>query len=205
MDIKPDNFGQKVAAHARAQDRPGGGIGEEVSHAARTDKQLAPTEQSQSRNQAILAASLKVSIAAGSQPMEMLYRGVIDTLNAELKTDLGDTPLQTAYATQLDVSPKTTAMRILSRATGFFESYRAQHAQLNENDARARFTDLLRSGVIQGFDQARDILQGLGVLETDIASAIDATYTLVMQGLNAFQTPSQAAVDQELRPASTAD
>jgi len=205
MDIKPDNFGQKVAAHAKAQDRPGGGIGAEVSQAARTDRQLAPTAQSQSRNQAILAASLKVSIAAGSQPMEMLYRGVIDTLNTELEADLGDTPLQTAYATQLDVSPKATALRILSRATGFFESYRAQHADLNENDARARFKDLLRSGVTQGFDQARDILQGLGVLEADIASAIDATYTLVMQGLNAFQTPSQAVLDQGLRPASTTD
>ncbi|UTW13727.1 DUF5610 domain-containing protein [Marinobacterium rhizophilum] len=187
MDIKPDNFGQQVSARAQAQDRPAGGLGAAVSEAARSAKLLPPAEQSQSRNEAILSASLKVSIAAGNQPMEALYRSVIGELENILGTDLGDKAIQSAYAEQLDVSPEATATRILSRATAFFDAYRAQQPDLSEDAARAGFADLISSGINQGFDQARSLLEGLGVLEGDIAGAIDSTYSLVMQGLEAFR------------------
>ncbi|MCP8686956.1 DUF5610 domain-containing protein [Marinobacterium sedimentorum] len=194
MDIKPDNFGQQVSARARADDRPAGGMGTEVSQAARSDKQLSPAEHTQARNEAILEASLKVSINAGNQPMETLYRSVIGTLNEALQADLGDSAIQNAYAAELDLSPEATAARILSRSTAFFASYQTQHPELNEDDARLSFADLIKGGIDQGFAQARDILDGVGVLEGDIASAIDATYSLVMQGLEAFRTAPEASI-----------
>jgi hypothetical protein len=194
MDIKPDNFGQQVSARARADDRPAGGMGTEVSQAARSDKQLSPAEHTQARNEAILEASLKVSINAGNQPMETLYRSVIGTLNEALQADLGDSAIQNAYAAELDLSPEATAARILSRSTAFFASYQTQHPELNEDDARLSFADLIKGGIDQGFAQARDILDGVGVLEGDIASAIDATYSLVMQGLEAFRAAPEASI-----------
>jgi hypothetical protein len=194
MDIKPDNFGQQVSARARADDRPAGGMGTEVSQAARSDKQLSPAEHTQARNEAVLEASLKVSINAGNQPMETLYRSVIGTLNEALQADLGDSAIQNAYAAELDLSPEATAARILSRSTAFFASYQTQHPELNEDDARLSFADLIKGGIDQGFAQARDILDGVGVLEGDIASAIDATYSLVMQGLEAFRAAPEASI-----------
>jgi hypothetical protein len=194
MDIKPDNFGQQVSARARADDRPAGGMGTEVSQAARSDKQLSPAEHTQARNEAILEASLKVSINAGNQPMETLYRSVIGTLNEALQADLGDSAIQNAYAAELDLSPEATAARILSRSTAFFASYQTQHPELNEDDARLSFADLIKGGIDQGFAQARDILDGVGVLEGEIASAIDATYSLVMQGLEAFRAAPEASI-----------
>lgn len=193
MDIKPDTFGQQVSALARAEDRTAGGLGTEVSRAARSDKQLLPAGHN--RNEAILSASLKVSIAAGNQPMETLYRSVIGELETALATDLGDGAIQSAYAEQLDVSAPATASRILSGSTAFFESFRARHPDLSEADARLSFTDLVRSGINEGFEQARGILDGLGVLEGEIASALERTYSLVMQGLEAFRTPSLAVTE----------
>jgi hypothetical protein len=119
--------------------------------------------------------------------MKALYRSIIGELEGMLRTDLGDRVIQTAYAEQLDVSPEATATRILSRSTAFFEPYQAQHPDLSEDDARLSFTALIGTGIQQGFDQARDILEGLGVLEGDIASAIDTTLNLVMQRLEAFR------------------
>nr|WP_067296500.1 DUF5610 domain-containing protein [Marinobacterium profundum] len=195
MDIKPDNFGQQVSARAKAEDRPTGGLGAEVSQAARSDKQLTPAEHSQARNEAILEASLKVSITVGSQPMEALYRSVIGALNETLQADLGDSAIQNAYATELDVSPEATAARILSRSTAFFASYQTQHPELNEDEARLSFADIIKGGIDLGFAQARDLLDGLQVLKGDIASAIDATYSLVMQGLETFRTQSGTPVE----------
>ncbi|ANG62375.1 hypothetical protein A8C75_07650 [Marinobacterium aestuarii] len=195
MDIKPDNFGRQVSARARAQDRPAGGLGTAVSQAARSDKQLTPADHSQARNEAILEASLKVSITVGSQPMEALYRSVIGALNEALQTDLGDSAIQTAYAAELDVSPEATAARILSRSTAFFASYQSQHPELNAGDARLSFADLIQGGIDQGFAQARDILKGQAVLEGNIASAIDATYSLVVQGLEAFRAQPETPVE----------
>ncbi|MBT5370276.1 MAG: DUF5610 domain-containing protein, partial [Gammaproteobacteria bacterium] len=45
---------------------------------------------------------------------------------------------------------------------------------------------IIGGGIDQGFAEAREILDGLSVLEGDIATNIDATYDLVQEGLQAF-------------------
>ncbi len=175
MEIKP-NFGQQVSELARS-DR-NGGIGKTVSAAARDGKTL--------HNQAILDASLNVSISAGNRSLELLYRAAADKLNELLAADFGPDALQSALDSGVDVSPDATAGRILSMSTAFLPAYLEQHPELGEDEARARFTELIRGGIEQGFAEARDILQGLGVLEGDIATNIDKTWDLVQQGLDAF-------------------
>jgi hypothetical protein len=195
MDIKKPNFGQQVSSLARSDDRPAN-LGAQVSSAARTDKQLSAPELRTAQNQAIIDASLQASISSGNKPMELLYRTAIDTLNGLLETDLGASALQTAYTSDLDVSPEATAGRILVQSTAFFDSYRLQHPDLDDADARLNFTDLIRGGIETGFADARKILDGLGVLQGDIASAIDATHALVMDGLEAFLNQAPAADPQ---------
>lgn len=192
MDIKKPNFGQQVSSLARSDDRPAN-LGAQVSSAARTDKQLSTAELRTAQNQAIIDASLQASISSANKPMELLYRTAIDTLNGLLETDLGAKALQTAYTSDLDVSPEATAGRILGQSTAFFDAYRLQHPDLDDADARLSFTDLIRSGIETGFADAREILDGLGVLQGDIASAIDATHALVMDGLEAFLNQAPAA------------
>ena len=49
-----------------------------------------------------------------------------------------------------------------------------------------QFVDVISGGIDQGFAEAREILDGLKVLNGDIASNIDATYELVQDKLAAF-------------------
>ena len=45
---------------------------------------------------------------------------------------------------------------------------------------------MIRGGIEQGFSEARDVLDSLSVFEGDIATNIDSTYDLVLEGLSAF-------------------
>ncbi|NVK41684.1 MAG: DUF5610 domain-containing protein [Oceanospirillaceae bacterium] len=171
------NFGQQVSELARSDNRTGG-IGKEVSATARTSKEL--------QNRALLDASLNVSIDAGNRSLELLYRTAIEKLNEVLAQDMGANVLRDALDSDLDVSPEATADRILTLSTAYLPLYLEQHPGQNEGDGHAQFTDLIRDGIGQGFAEAREILQGLGVLEGDIADNIDRTWTLVQLGLDAF-------------------
>ncbi|GGO80771.1 hypothetical protein GCM10011348_18210 [Marinobacterium nitratireducens] len=184
MEIKP-NFGQQVSELARS-DR-NGGIGKTVSAAARDGKVL--------KDKAILDASLNVSISTGNRSLELVYRAAVDKLNELLADDLGPDALQYAIDNGLDVSPEATAGRILSMSTAFLPAYLEQHPELGEDEGRARFIDLIRGGIEQGFSEARDILQGLGVLEGDIAANIDTTWELVQQGLDDYLGHADEASD----------
>lgn len=187
MEIKP-NFGQQVSQQARSEQRPTGGIGKEVSAEARSDKDFRTSSRDQ-QNRTILDASLQVSISSGNRSMELLYRIAIDKLNEVLAEDLGANVLREALDADLDVSPQATADRIVSLSTAFLPQYLEQHPELGEDEGRARFTELIRDGIQQGFDEARELLDGLGVLQGDIADNIDRTWALVQQGLDAFMNP----------------
>lgn len=79
-----------------------------------------------------------------------------------------------------DYSPEKVAGRIIDFIQGRLEieaAAGADPAELQELMAQAR------SGVEQGFAEARKILDGLGVLNGKVASDIDDTYTRIQDGL----------------------
>ena len=138
------------------------------------------------QNQAILQSSLQVSINSGNDSLALLYRTAVEELNKVLEADLGNNSIQQAYDSGLDVSPEATAERIVSMTTGFFSSYQTQHPEMDFETQVRSFTDLISGGIDQGFSEAREILDGLQVLEGDIAANVDATYDLVQAKLNTF-------------------
>jgi hypothetical protein len=115
-----------------------------------------------------------------------VLKTAIEGINEVLKETLGDNPIQNAYESGLDVSPEATAERIVSLSTAFFGAYQEANPELNQEDALNQFVDVIRGGIDQGFAEAREILEGLNVLEGDIATNIDLTYDLVQQGLDNF-------------------
>ncbi len=116
----------------------------------------------------------------------MLLKSAIEHLNNLLEPELGPNAIQTAVDDGLDVSPEATAQRIVSLSTGFFEAFKAQHPGEDEAVVLERFMETIGRGIEQGFKEAREILDGLQVLEGNIASNIDKTYDLVQEGLNEF-------------------
>lgn len=137
------------------------------------------------QNAAIITASLQVSIKAGNDSLALLYRSAIDHLNEVLAP--GQNVDVIGQAMDQDNSPEATAERILSFATGFFDAYAAQHPGKDAETLARDFTELVRGGFEKGFAEARDILQGLGVLGgSDIESGIMKTYALVSKGFDDF-------------------
>jgi hypothetical protein len=145
------------------------------------------------QNSAILQASLEVSIKSKNQPLALLLKSAITGINDLLKPQFGDNAIQAA-ASQ-DNTPSGTAGRIVSLSTGFYEAFKQQHPGENANDVLTKFMATIRSGFEQGAKEAQVILTGMGVLSGDIASNIDKTLALVMQGYTDFETAQRASLE----------
>jgi len=148
--------------------------------------QTQSTQSKAEHNQSILQASLKVSISSGNDSLTLLFRTAVNELNQILEADLGSNSIDEAYSSGLDISPDATAERIVSLSTAFFSSYQEQHPEMDPETQLNSFVDLISSGIEKGFSEAREILDGLQVLEGDIAANIDTTYDLVQNKLAAF-------------------
>jgi hypothetical protein len=137
-------------------------------------------------NQTILKSNLTVSLSMGNESMALLYKTAIDEVNIALEGELGENAIQEAYDSGLDITPEATAERIISMSTAFFSGYRDQNPEMSESEAVNKFSEIIAGGIETGFSQARGVLDGLKVLEGEIADNIDVTYGLVQQGLQAF-------------------
>lgn len=140
----------------------------------------------QQYNRSILESNLNVSLSAGNESMSLLFKAAIEEINIALEGELGENAIEEAYDSGLDVTPEATANRIISMSTAFFSGYKEQNPEMSETEAANKFSEIISGGIEKGFSQARGILDGLKVLEGDIADNIDATYDLVVRGLQAF-------------------
>ena len=156
-------------------------------------------------------ASLNVStleahdtnLSAKDTPLALTLRAVIDKLNTLLEPDFGTNAIDTAIETEVDVSPEATADRIVSLSTAFFPAFQKANPGESNEEALTHFLDVIRGGIDQGFNEAREILGGLGVLEGDIESNIDRTYELVQEKLDAFKEYYSSILDGAEEKSST--
>jgi len=102
------------------------------------------------------------------------------------KPYLGDGAVQRAVDSGLDMSPEATAERILSFATQIIGRAEANQADLPADQQRSReqLFNNVKIGVERGFEQARDILEGLQALEGSVKETVDTTYSRVQEGLS---------------------
>lgn len=179
-------FGQTISGMAKTSTgKTQDNFGQQVSDLARS-RNAASADAKTSHNQAILQSSLALSVRSGDEAMALLYRTALDGINEALKAELGDNAIQKAYEQGLDVSPEVTADRIVQMSTAFFDAFYSSRQHMSPDEALEAFVDVIGRGIDQGFAEARQILDGLNVLEGDIASNIDRTYQLVQQGLQDF-------------------
>ncbi len=135
-------------------------------------------------NVSIMEASATISIGVGGNPQALLYKSAITSINEALRAELGENAVQNAA--RQDNSPQATADRIVSLASGFYEVFRRQNPQMEDDAALQKFMDAVKGGVEQGFKEARDILKGLNALGGDVAADIDKTYEFVIKGFDGF-------------------
>ena len=141
-------------------------------------------------NAAIVTASFDVAISSGNESLALLYKSAINSINVVLKQERGDNAIQNAFGQ--DNSAEGTAGRIVSISTGFYEAFKRQHPGEDEADVLSNFMSTIKSGFEQGYKEAADILQGLGVLGGDIKNGIEKTYDLVLQGYADFEAAQRS-------------
>ncbi|SEQ38980.1 hypothetical protein SAMN03080615_01333 [Amphritea atlantica] len=177
--------------------------GQSAAERNKPTEETAATQKSV-QNQAILQASLDVSISSGNDSLALLYRTAVTELNKVLEADLGPSAIQQAYDSGVDVSPAATAERIVALSANFFSSYQDQHPEMDYQTQVKSFVKLISGGIDQGFADAREILDGLQVLQGDIAANIDTTYDLVQEKLSTLMdtllNPDPAAADDAEQP-----
>lgn len=195
MEIQSSTtFSQDVRALTKADDKHANGpVGQQVSELAHAKNEA----KAQLRlNAQLLEATVNTSFSASDNPTALVLKAAIEGINEALEETLGPNAIQEAYDSGLDVSPEATAERIVSLSTAFLGAYQEQNPSASIED----FIAVISGGIDQGFTEARDILEGLNVLEGEIATNIDLTYDLVQQGLddfvNNFLTP-EAEVEPE--------
>ncbi|MFA9216256.1 MAG: DUF5610 domain-containing protein [Sphingomonadaceae bacterium] len=142
-------------------------------------------------NAAVVQASLTVSLNTSNDPLALVLKTALTGINEALQGQYGDNAIQNA-ASQ-DNTPEGTASRIVALSTGFYDAYKRQNPGQDEDTVLQNFIGTLQRGVEQGFKEARGILDGLKVLNGEVASNIDKTYTLVQQGLADFAASRKSA------------
>jgi len=156
-----------------------------------------PAQQQKTELNIAILESSEATIGAKDQPLALLLRTAIDNLNDLLAPELGENAIQNAASSGIDFSPEATADRIVSLSTGFYELFKEQHNNEDEAEVLDKFMATIGKGIERGFNEAREILAGLNVLEGDIARTIDETYALVQQGLTAFEAQFKEQEEQD--------
>ncbi|WP_184415068.1 DUF5610 domain-containing protein [Rhodocyclus tenuis] len=155
------------------------------------------------QNAAIIQMSLDVSISTKNQPLTLLLKTAIAGINDQLKPEFGENAIEAASASGQDNSAAGTAGRIVSLSTGFFEAYKAQHPDESADEALTNFMATIRKGFETGYGEAQKILQGLGVLQGDLASDIEKTYSLVTAGYADFEAAQRQLIKDAAAPAES--
>ncbi len=138
-------------------------------------------------NAATLQAHLDVSMGSKNDPMRLVYKAALEGINEALEPTMGPDAAQKIQDSGIDVSPQATADRIISFSTAFFSQYQEQNQDMELEEQVDSFLSLIGGGVDQGFTEAREILDGFGVLEGKVKEDIDKTYELVFEGYENFR------------------
>ena len=202
--IKPnDTYSQDVRSLAKTPENADNKAVDKSILEPAQDKKIAASSDSISvsskkqLNAAIIESSLKYSTTVGDQPLALTLKTALQGINEALQASGVENKVEETYESGIDFSPEATAERIVSFSTQFLGAFREQNPDMSEEESLTAFVDIISSGIDQGFDEAKEILGGLKVLEGEVSETIDKTYELVQSGLQAFVDALKAKDEQE--------
>ncbi len=126
-----------------------------------------------------------VNFSAKNNPTALILQSAMDKINEQFVPHLDQGALQQAVDSGQDMSPKATAERILSFATILIGRAEADQTELpiKEQRSREQLFQNIQTGVENGFEQARTILEGMQALDGKVKDSVNSTYEFVQQGL----------------------
>ena len=135
-----------------------------------------------------LQASDTVSLGSQSISTQDAAQVIVDKALEKLRQVVGDAraALGLTEDSPLDTSPEATANRILNFALGSFEHFVDNHPELEVDEARQAFAELIGDAIDQGIREAREILDALNAVTPEVESLIDSISSIVHERLEAF-------------------
>ncbi len=121
---------------------------------------------------------------------QLLNQQILGALNRHLEME-GAAPIQDLHPE--DFAPEKVAERILLFVGAAIDQARSNGA---DDEKLAHMMEQARQGMEKGFQEAREILSGLGVLEGKIADDIDRTYDLIQKGLDRLEGKGPVATER---------
>lgn len=88
-------------------------------------------------------------------------------------------------------TPERVAGRILGFVKGAYDG-------VNDSAEKQKILSQAREGIKKGFQEARDILDSIGVLNGKVKEDADKTYRLIQDGLDQLAKPKQATADNAM-------
>ena len=150
--------------------------------------ELTPAQQQKASLNVSILESAAVIIGVKEDPLALVLSSAIERINEFLAPVLGENSIQKAADSRLDASPEAAAERIVGLSTVFYGEFKARHPGKDEETVLTNFVDNIYSSIKKGFAEARDILEGLDVLEGGIANNIDQTFELIQEKLAVFES-----------------
>lgn len=137
-----------------------------------------------------LAAHMTVEAANG-----VMLDSVVEQINKAIQEAGIDLTIEEARVSGMDLSPEATARRIVDFSAGFAAAYESAHPR---DPARVRisgFMSLIRGAIRDGFQQARDFLEGVTRLSDTVERNIDRSFELTNEFLDAFHASQLERLD----------
>lgn len=149
-----------------------------------------------------LAASLTIEAANG-----ILNNSVVEQINQVLQDAGIDLKIEETGETRIDVSPKATARRIVDHAVSYLDAYQQNHADKPAAPRVEGFMSLIRGAIEDGFQHARQFLEGITKLSETIDENINRTFELANQYLDDFHQAQRnliqsAGTEPSVQPAA---
>ncbi len=123
---------------------------------------------------------------AVSDSLRLTYQAAISKLNDILTPDLGKNSINQKLLDEKGIenwSPKNTADRIISGASGFLEAFKKAHPELEGEALLDKFDEVIGGGLRKGFEEAASILKDMKVFDGAIKDNFNKTVDLVNQGM----------------------
>ncbi|MCO6430923.1 MAG: DUF5610 domain-containing protein [Deltaproteobacteria bacterium] len=86
-----------------------------------------------------------------------------------------------------ETTPEASADRIVKSVSALFPAFAAQNPELSDEEVLDKFMEEVKKGVQQGYDEAFQILEGLGAFSFEgVQSGVEQTKILIDQKLDSF-------------------
>jgi Domain of unknown function (DUF5610) len=94
-----------------------------------------------------------------------------------------------------DPSPEGVSDMIVGFVVGNFPRYQAQHPEMSEAEAMNKYEDLIGGAINKGYNEALEIIQGMGIDDDKTMSLVQRTHDLIFEKLDQFFADGRARLE----------